>query len=93
MLLNDTPLAEHLVEFLVFLDAALLSFNRDGLRVIVIINLAARSDMYFVCLIVSLVACSVPFSRHLAYRGTSLMIKRTPLGPFRRSRPRVLGGG
>ena len=27
-----------------------------------------------------------------AYRGTSLMSKRTPLGPYRRPMPRVLGG-
>ena len=26
------------------------------------------------------------------YRGTSLTRKRTPLGPYRRPRPRVLGG-
>jgi len=30
-------------------------------------------------------------SRHL-YRGTSLTRKRTPLGPYRRPEPRVLGG-
>ena len=27
-----------------------------------------------------------------AYRGTSLTRKRTPLGPYRRPMPRVLGG-
>jgi len=27
-----------------------------------------------------------------AYRGTSLSRKRTPLGPYRRPMPRVLGG-
>ena len=26
------------------------------------------------------------------YRGTSLIVKRTPLGPYRRPMPRVLGG-
>ena len=28
----------------------------------------------------------------VAYRGTSLTKKRTPLGPYRRPMPRVLGG-
>ena len=28
----------------------------------------------------------------LIYRGTSLIGKRTPLGPYRRTMPRVLGG-
>jgi len=28
----------------------------------------------------------------LPYRGTSLIRKRTPLGPYRRPMPRVLGG-
>ena len=28
----------------------------------------------------------------LRYRGTSLIRKRTPLGPYRRPMPRVLGG-
>ena len=28
----------------------------------------------------------------LRYRDTSLIRKRTPLGPYRRARPRVLGG-
>ena len=31
-------------------------------------------------------------SSGVAYRGTSLTRKRTPLGPYRKSMPRVLGG-
>ena len=31
-------------------------------------------------------------NRILQYRGTSLTRKCTPLGPYRRPRPRVLGG-
>ena len=30
--------------------------------------------------------------RHLVYRGTSLIRKRTPLGPYSRPMPRFLGG-
>jgi hypothetical protein len=32
------------------------------------------------------------FAESGRYRGTSLVRKRTPLGPYRRSIPRVLGG-
>ena len=34
----------------------------------------------------------VPGFSFTAYRGTSLIRKRTPLGPYRRPTPRVLGG-
>ena len=34
-----------------------------------------------------------PYSRAIfTYRGTSLVRKRTPLGPYSRPMPRVLGG-
>jgi len=33
-----------------------------------------------------------PASGQIKYRGTSLIRKRTPLGPYRRPMPRVLGG-
>jgi len=33
-----------------------------------------------------------PIDRVAPYRGTSLIRKRTPLGPYRRRMPRVLGG-
>ena len=35
---------------------------------------------------------SCPPAQLSVYRGTSLLIKRTPLGPYRRPMPRVLGG-
>ena len=35
---------------------------------------------------------SFPAKRRRTYRGTSLIAKRTPLGPYRRPMHRVLGG-